>query len=288
ATAQQATAQQATAQQATAQQATAQQATAQQATAQQATAQPVPTAAMAQPDAAPLPSLTTTPSPAVPPVAAAPTAPFTPMGTVVMDDASDIQAQARARQQQALSPSAQPTAPLPPTTTTAPVDPRAAGAPPAPQPVAAGPVPAAGPHAAGSHTAGSHAGGPSTAVERVPGMGDAPVPPAGTPALEVELDAHSASNFYKGLSGNDVIVHGGIFVQTYRRIPDVGAPVALKVLLPGDLQFDADAVVQWTRETRSGESDPGFGAKFTRISDVGRQLVYRYARNREPMFYDDL
>jgi hypothetical protein len=64
--------------------------------------------------------------------------------------------------------------------------------------------------------------------------------------------------------------------------------VALRILLPGDLEFEADAVVQFTRETRSGEAVPGFGAKFTRISAEGRQLVYRYVRNREPMFYDDM
>jgi hypothetical protein len=36
------------------------------------------------------------------------------------------------------------------------------------------------------------------------------------------------------------------------------------------------------------EVPPGFGARFTEISQEGRQLVYRYVRNREPLFYDDL
>ncbi|MDI1448962.1 hypothetical protein [Polyangium sp. 6x1] len=112
----------------------------------------------------------------------------------------------------------------------------------------------------------------------------APLP--GTRAVDVELGTHSSSNFYKGLSGNDVIEHGGIFVSTYR-IPKLGAEVQLRVLLPGDYEFYARAIVQWTRET-SGSSEPGFGARFTQIGNEGRQLVYRYARNREPMFYDDL
>jgi hypothetical protein len=64
--------------------------------------------------------------------------------------------------------------------------------------------------------------------------------------------------------------------------------VSLRIHLPGDLEFLGDAVVQWTRETGSGESEPGFGARFTRISDEGRQLVHRYVRNREPIFYDDM
>jgi len=123
--------------------------------------------------------------------------------------------------------------------------------------------------------------------DRIPGMTDAPLPVSGLERVNVELGAHSGSNFYKGLGGNDVIDHGGIFVQTYK-IPRIGAAIALRMLLPGDLEFEADAVVQWTRDTRSGETDPGFGAKFTRISGAGRQLIYRYTRNREPMFYDDL
>ncbi|MFO0552504.1 MAG: hypothetical protein U0271_29210 [Polyangiaceae bacterium] len=102
-----------------------------------------------------------------------------------------------------------------------------------------------------------------------------------------ELGTHSASNFYKGLGGNDVIEHGGIFVATYR-IPKIGTPVNLRVLLPGDYEFQASGVVQWIREASGDGMDPGFGARFTQITPEGRQLVYRYTRNREPMFYDDL
>ncbi|MBW2459084.1 MAG: hypothetical protein JRI68_31580 [Deltaproteobacteria bacterium] len=134
---------------------------------------------------------------------------------------------------------------------------------------------------------GGQGAGGAPEDHHVPGMTDAPPPPAGAEVVNVELGAHSTSNFYKGLSGNDVIDHGGIFVGTYK-IPKMGKPVQLRVLLPGDLEFVADAIVQWTRETRSGESDPGFGAKFTRIPPEGRTLVYRYVRNREPMFYDDM
>jgi uncharacterized protein (TIGR02266 family) len=108
---------------------------------------------------------------------------------------------------------------------------------------------------------------------------------AGGP-VDVELGIHSSSNFYKGLGGNDVIDHGGLFIATYK-IPKIGTAVAVRVLLPGDLEFGAKAVVQWTREA-SGSSEPGYGVRFTQISQEGRHLVYRYTRNREPMFYDDL
>jgi hypothetical protein len=113
--------------------------------------------------------------------------------------------------------------------------------------------------------------------------------PGGTLRYEAELGAHSSTNFYKGLSGNDVIDSGGIFIATYN-IPSVGQPLSVKVSLPGGYEFEANAVVRWTRDSpQSGaDSSPGFGAQFTQISAEGRQLVYRYVRNREPLFYDDL
>jgi uncharacterized protein (TIGR02266 family) len=115
---------------------------------------------------------------------------------------------------------------------------------------------------------------------------DRPSQPRGTmPAVEVELGIHSTSNVYKGLGGNDVIEHGGIFVATYK-VLKIGTAVSLRVLLPGDYEFQATGAVQWTRE--GGTSEPGYGVRFTQISAEGRQLVYRYTRNREPMFYDDL
>ncbi len=113
--------------------------------------------------------------------------------------------------------------------------------------------------------------------------------PGGALRYEAELGAHSSTNFYKGLSGNDVIDSGGIFIATYN-IPSVGQPLSVKVCLPGGYEFEASAVVRWTRDSpQSGaDSSPGFGAQFTQISAEGRQLVYRYVRNREPLFYDDL
>jgi PilZ domain len=121
-------------------------------------------------------------------------------------------------------------------------------------------------------------------------------PPAAAPAaahgalrVEAELGAHSGTNFYKGLSGNDVIDSGGIFVATYQ-IPDIGQQLSLRVSMPGGYEFEALGVVRWTREApNSGsEGSPGFGAQFTQITPEGRQLVYRYVRNREPLFHDDL
>jgi hypothetical protein len=145
---------------------------------------------------------------------------------------------------------------------------------------------------------------PSVRPQPVPAQRQAPVQPAQAPvaaspprakapsgdfsAVTAELGAHSPSNFYKGLSGNDIIDHGGLFVSTYR-LPKIGQPVRLRVSLPGGYEFEANAVVRWRREASDAGNDapPGFGAQFTEITAEARQLVYRYVRNREPLFHDD-
>ena len=114
---------------------------------------------------------------------------------------------------------------------------------------------------------------------------------ADVPSVEAELGTHSPTNFYKGLSGNDVVDHGGLFITTYN-VPPVGQTMKVQVSLPGGYEFEAVGVVRWTRESResmtSDVSPPGFGIQFTHISPEARQLVYRYVRNREPLFHDDL
>jgi Tfp pilus assembly protein PilZ len=143
---------------------------------------------------------------------------------------------------------------------------------PAPPPVAVPAVnhapPLATNHAAAPRGAGAHADGA---------------------VVNAELGTQSATNFYKGLSGNDIIDHGGLFVSTYM-VPKIGAHVRLKISLPGGYEFEANAVVAWSREDpdSGGDAPPGFGAKFTEITPEARQLIYRYVRNREPLFHDDL
>ena len=144
-------------------------------------------------------------------------------------------------------------------------------APAAPPPYAA---PAAAPPAYAQPAAAHAAGAPA---------------PAGSLRVEAELGAHSSTNFYKGLSGNDVIDSGGIFVSTYQ-IPEIGQTLSMRVSMPGGYEFEAVGVVRWTRDAPNSGSDgqPGYGAQFTQITPEGRQLVYRYVRNREPLFHDDL
>jgi hypothetical protein len=126
-------------------------------------------------------------------------------------------------------------------------------------------------------------------AQPAPARPAAPPAPAGSLRVEAELGAHSGTNFYKGLSGNDVIDSGGIFVATYQ-IPEIGRTLSIRVSMPGGYEFEALGIVRWTREAPNSGSDssPGFGAQFTQITPEGRQLVYRYVRNREPLFHDDL
>jgi hypothetical protein len=132
------------------------------------------------------------------------------------------------------------------------------------------------------------AAGGGGGVNPFPASGRPPAPAQqdGAQVIAADLGAHSPTNFYKGLSGNDIIDHGGLFVSTYM-VPKIGTPIRLRVSLPGGYEFEANAIVQWARE-QGGDAPPGFGAKFTQITPEARQLVYRYVRNREPLFHDDL
>jgi hypothetical protein len=135
-----------------------------------------------------------------------------------------------------------------------------------------------------------------TEPARTAAAGHAPAPAAaganGIVRVAAELGVHSATNFYKGLSGNDLFDSGGIFIATYQ-IPPIGRDLIIHVSMPGGYEFEAKGIVRWTREaplsSASGmESPPGFGAQFTEISAEGKQLIQRYVRNREPLFHDDL
>jgi hypothetical protein len=164
-----------------------------------------------------------------------------------------------------------------------------AAAPAAAAPKAAAAAPAAAPVA---KVAEAPAAAPVAKVaEAAP---DASPPPSSISkpmrAIEAALGAHSATNFYKGLSGGDIVASGGLFVATYQA-PALGEPLLLKVTMPGGYAFEAKGVVAWRRDVETSSHSPGetpgFGAQFSEISDEGRGLIQRYVRNREPLFHDD-
>ena len=136
----------------------------------------------------------------------------------------------------------------------------------------------------GSETAKTLAGTVIEVVEKAPKI---TVVADTDHSFEAFLAANRECNFYKGFTGNDIFDSGGLFV-TAPKPPKIGEAVQLKLHLPGGFEFEAQGTVQWTRQGSSSGSSAGFGAKLHGVDAEERQLVYRFVRNREPLFYDDL
>src|SRR5581483_4122170 len=128
--------------------------------------------------------------------------------------------------------------------TPAPVQP-ARAAPPAAPAYAAPPAAPAYAAAVQQAPAARPAAAPAPAPGYVPGPSAADA--GGLMRVNAELGVHSATNFYKGLSGNDLFDSGGIFIATYQ-IPRIGKELMIHVSMPGGYEFDARGVVRWTRE----------------------------------------
>jgi SpoVK/Ycf46/Vps4 family AAA+-type ATPase len=103
------------------------------------------------------------------------------------------------------------------------------------------------------------------------------------PRFDVALDASSTSNFYRGLDGDDVVRHGGIFVATYAKLPALGAAVALHLEFPGGIRFDVTGVVAWTQDDLGESSPAGFGARLADVPADAHGVIAQFARSREPM-----
>ncbi len=99
--------------------------------------------------------------------------------------------------------------------------------------------------------------------------------------LHVEIDLHSDSHFFSGLSGD--VSEGGLFVQTYRPLK-IGQEVDVAFDLGGQ-DVRARAVVRWRRE-RTAHAEPGFGLEFVELPEEGRELVRAFCRTRSPLYYD--
>ncbi len=100
-------------------------------------------------------------------------------------------------------------------------------------------------------------------------------------ALEVEIDLHTDSHFFSGLSGD--VSEGGIFVQTYRPLA-IGDEVALSFDLP-DGRVEAHGKVRWHR-AHSDANDPGFGIAFDALSEDDRAAIHAFCAARAPLYYD--
>jgi hypothetical protein len=106
------------------------------------------------------------------------------------------------------------------------------------------------------------------------------------PRFDVALGASSPSNFYRGLDGDDVVMHGGVFVATYAKLPPIGAAVILVIELPGGNRFEVAGTVAWTQDELSDDSPAGFGARLASAPEDARAMIAQFVRHREPLVRD--
>jgi uncharacterized protein (TIGR02266 family) len=99
--------------------------------------------------------------------------------------------------------------------------------------------------------------------------------------FEVEIDLHSESHFFSGLSGD--VSEGGLFVQTYRPLA-LGDRVQVAFDLP-DGRVEAEGIVRW-RRPQSDSVDAGVGLEFESLSDRDRDVIRRFCEKRAPLYYE--
>ena len=103
------------------------------------------------------------------------------------------------------------------------------------------------------------------------------------PRFDVSMGASSPSNFYRGLDGEDVVMHGGIFVATYAKLPPIGAAIILGIELPGGNRFDVAGTVSWTQDELGEDSPAGFGAKIASAPEDARAMIAQFVKHRAPL-----
>lgn len=120
----------------------------------------------------------------------------------------------------------------------------------------------------------------------LPGVGSAPV--AARVRFESELGAVTVSNFFVPPgSDRDVVREGGVFVQTYRKLPSLGAVVTVTLRFAGGAVLETEAEVVFAREASLSEPHPGFGARLLRLTPAQEGILRRYLLDRDPMVLRD-
>jgi len=102
------------------------------------------------------------------------------------------------------------------------------------------------------------------------------------PCFAVELGIDTPSRLYvpKG-AGLDPLRDGGVFVQTHAPLPAVGSTVLLDLVLHRRERFEVEAVVTFAREAVLNGPDPGFGARFLRITPTLEQALRQLLLERD-------
>ena len=101
--------------------------------------------------------------------------------------------------------------------------------------------------------------------------------------VEVEIGLTTASHIYTGISLD--VSTGGVFVATYDAA-EPGTAVTLYFVLPDGHVVNAEGVVRWTR-AQSGDSPPGMGVAFTRISAESLGHITSFCESRPPLYFDE-
>jgi len=124
-----------------------------------------------------------------------------------------------------------------------------------------------------------------------PAQAAAPPAPPGSLRIEAELGAHSGTNFYKGLSGKRRHRFGRHLRRNISNSRNRSPRSSLRVSMARRLRIRGHrhrALDARGSELRFGRLARLRRAVLPQITPEGRQLVYRYVRNREPLFHDDL
>lgn len=103
----------------------------------------------------------------------------------------------------------------------------------------------------------------------------------------VEVTLESESNFYNGFTEN--ISAGGLFVATYDT-REIGDRLTMELTLPGrEEPISVHGEVRWIRELNPLTPDvtPGMGVRFIDISDEAVAAIERFAKEKDPLFFDD-
>jgi Tfp pilus assembly protein PilZ len=105
---------------------------------------------------------------------------------------------------------------------------------------------------------------------------------AGTMML-VDATLKGQTNFYVTLAGNDVLKHGGLFIQTTLRLA-LSSQLRVRVTFPDGDAHEAAAIVTFHRDGDPG----GMGVSFFQMEDAFRKKVYAYVKERAPLRHTDV
>ncbi len=106
------------------------------------------------------------------------------------------------------------------------------------------------------------------------------------PRFDAAIDFQSPSNFYRWRAQADVVNEGGVFIATRRKVPNLGQEVIIRVTLPGGVELEARAVVEWARPPGHQGMAAGFGARFVDLPTYARQLIDHFVARREPLLFE--